>query len=97
MATHSSVLAWRGAWRTVVHGVTESWTRLSIHTHRKKFRKLGASRGWLVYQYYSGRNNTCGIRQFGEQVPHEGINKIRQRKCTSGKRHELENSGNLSK
>ena len=31
MATHSSILAWRipvdrGAWRTVVHGVTKSWT-----------------------------------------------------------------------
>ena len=33
MATHSSVLAWentvdRGAWRTMVHGVVESWMRL---------------------------------------------------------------------
>jgi len=31
MATHSSILAWRipmdrGAWRAIVHGVTESWT-----------------------------------------------------------------------
>ena len=36
MATHSSVLAWRipmdrGAWRAVVHGVTENQTRLSTH------------------------------------------------------------------
>ena len=34
MATHSSILAWkiprdRGAWWATVHGVTESWTRLS--------------------------------------------------------------------
>ena len=34
MATHSSILAWRipmdrGAWRTMVHQVTKSWTRLS--------------------------------------------------------------------
>ena len=34
MATHSSILAWknlmdRGAWWTVVHGVTKSWARLS--------------------------------------------------------------------
>ena len=38
MATHSSILAWRipwilwnprGAWQTVVHGVTKSWTKLS--------------------------------------------------------------------
>ena len=34
MATHSSILAWRipmdrGAWRAVVHGVRQSWTRLS--------------------------------------------------------------------
>ena len=34
MATHSSTLAWRipkdrGAWRTTVHGVAKSWTRLS--------------------------------------------------------------------
>ena len=33
MATDSSILAWRiswrGAWWAVVHGVTNSWTRLS--------------------------------------------------------------------
>ena len=34
MATHSSILAWRipierGAWRAMVHGVSESQTRLS--------------------------------------------------------------------
>ena len=34
MAIRSSVLAWRilmdrGAWRTTVHGVPKSWTRLS--------------------------------------------------------------------
>ena len=34
MATHSSILAWRmpmdrGTWRATVHGVAESWTRLS--------------------------------------------------------------------
>ena len=34
MATHSSVLAWRtamdrGAWKAAVHGVAQSWTRLS--------------------------------------------------------------------
>ena len=33
-ATHSSILAWRipmdrGAWCTIVQGVTKSWTRLS--------------------------------------------------------------------
>ena len=32
-ATHSSILAWRIPW-TVVHGVTNSWTRLSdFHFH----------------------------------------------------------------
>ena len=35
---HSSGLAWRilvdrGAWRTAVHGVAKSQTRLSTHTH----------------------------------------------------------------
>ena len=35
MATHSSILAWRipmdsGAWWAMVHGVAESWTRLSL-------------------------------------------------------------------
>ena len=43
MATHSSILAWRipmdrGAWRTMVHGVAKSWTRLSDsapHSTRK--------------------------------------------------------------
>ena len=34
MATHSSILAWRipmdrGAWRAIVHGVANSWARLS--------------------------------------------------------------------
>ena len=37
MATHSSTLVWRipvdrGAWQTIVHGVTKSWTRLSNFT-----------------------------------------------------------------
>ena len=35
MATHSTILAWknpmdRGAWQVAGHGVTKSWTRLSI-------------------------------------------------------------------
>ena len=35
MATHSSILAWRismgrEAWRATVHGVTKSWTQLSV-------------------------------------------------------------------
>ena len=35
MATQSSMLAWenpvdRGAWQGTVHGVTKSWTRLSM-------------------------------------------------------------------
>ena len=34
MAAHSGILAWRipmdrGAWRSTVHGVAKSWTRLS--------------------------------------------------------------------
>ena len=34
MATYSSILAWRipldrSTWRTIVHGVTKSWTQLS--------------------------------------------------------------------
>ena len=37
MATHSSILVWRipwtGAGRAIVHGVTKSWTQLSMHTH----------------------------------------------------------------
>ena len=42
-------------------------------------------------------------RQFGERVPHEGLDKVRQGKCTSliflcpEERHELKNSGSLSK
>ena len=31
LTTHSSILAWRIPWATV-HGVTESWTRLSDFT-----------------------------------------------------------------
>ena len=37
MATHSRILVWRipwtGAGRATVHGVTKSWTQLSMHTH----------------------------------------------------------------
>ena len=38
MATHSNILALenpmdRGAWRDTVHGVSKSWTRLSIAHH----------------------------------------------------------------
>ena len=34
MATHSSILTWiipmdRGSWQAILHGVAESWTRLS--------------------------------------------------------------------
>ena len=34
MATHSRILAWRipmdrGAWQSIIHGVTKSWTQLS--------------------------------------------------------------------
>ena len=41
MAIYSSILAWRipmdrGARRVTVHGVTNSWTRLSAHTHTPK-------------------------------------------------------------
>ena len=32
MATHSSILAWRGAWPATVHGVAKGWTQLSIHS-----------------------------------------------------------------
>ena len=36
MATHSRIIAWRismdrGAWQATVHGVTKSWTQLSMH------------------------------------------------------------------
>ena len=39
MATHSSILAWRipmdrGAWRATIHGVANSWTRLSTSNHK---------------------------------------------------------------
>ena len=37
MATHSSMLTWKIPWTEVwwatVHGVTQSWTQLSTHTH----------------------------------------------------------------
>ena len=29
MATHSIILAWRGVWQAIVHGVAKSWTQLS--------------------------------------------------------------------
>ena len=34
MATYSSILAKRGAWRVTVHRVAKSWTRLSDQAHR---------------------------------------------------------------
>ena len=39
MATHSSILSWRipmdrGAWRATIHGVANSWTRLSTSNHK---------------------------------------------------------------
>ena len=41
MAAYSNILAWRilmdrGVWRATVHGVTQSWTRLSKQTMRNK-------------------------------------------------------------
>ena len=38
MATHSSILAWEIPWTEEpggarVHGIAQSWTRLSTHTH----------------------------------------------------------------
>ena len=38
MVIHSSILAWRipmdrGIWQTTVHGVTKSWTQMSVKTH----------------------------------------------------------------
>ena len=38
MATHSNILSLenpidRGAWQAMIHGVTKSWTQLSMHTH----------------------------------------------------------------
>ena len=37
MALHSNILAWRIPWTEepggLVHGVTESWTQLSTHSH----------------------------------------------------------------
>ena len=38
MATHYSILAWkiawtRGTWRTIVHGVTKSWTQMITHEY----------------------------------------------------------------
>ena len=44
MAPHSSTLAWKimdgGAWWAAVHGVTESWTRLSDFTFDFHFHTL---------------------------------------------------------
>ena len=45
MATHSSILAWRipmdrGAWWATVHGVTKSWTRLSMYACRYAIRNV---------------------------------------------------------
>ena len=44
MAPHSSTLAWktpdRGAWWAAVHGVAESWTRLSDFTFTFHFHAL---------------------------------------------------------
>ena len=50
METHSSILAWRipmdrGIWQATVHGVTKSWTQLSMYACRDAMRK-GFSYVW---------------------------------------------------
>ena len=65
MATHSSILAWRipmdrGAWWAIVHGVTKSWTCLSMHAHidgdksdgKKKVEKSKAGRWKTGFNFY---------------------------------------------
>ena len=49
MATHASILAWRistdrGTWRVTVHGVSKSWTQLSLASSSR-----GDGQGGLNY------------------------------------------------
>ena len=54
-ATHTSILAWRIPWtedpgRLQVHGVSKSWTRLSIHRRKSLFDTNHASENSGVWQ-----------------------------------------------
>ena len=50
MATHSSILAWRGTWRATVHGVAKSQTQLSDRARTQCSHRL-ESPGGLFLKY----------------------------------------------
>ena len=73
MATHSSILAWKnpmegGAWQAAVHGVAQSWTRLSDFTFTFPFmhwrRKWQPTPVFLPGESH-GQGSLVGCRLWG--------------------------------
>ena len=63
MATHSSILAWKGAWQTTVHGVTKCQTRLRYWTEHiyMGFRKIVTTTLYVRQQ----KRHRCVEQSFG--------------------------------
>ena len=58
MGTHCRILAWRipkdrGAWQATVHGVAQSWTRLSNFTSLRRQKKVQQKHITFVNIYIS--------------------------------------------
>ena len=56
MATHSSILAWEIPWTedlgwATIHGVTKSWTQVSMHAHLKFLWKFLDCHQLIVNSY----------------------------------------------
>ena len=78
MATRSSILAWRipidrGAWRATVHGVTDSWTQLSIYSiwgSGMEIREVGVQNGYRVvaFRFHLGIREQRFLRSLGVLV-----------------------------
>ena len=77
MATHSSTLAWKkspvdgGAWQAAVHGVAESWTRLSDFTftfHFHALEKEMATHSSVLAWRIPGTGEPVGCRLWGHAV-----------------------------
>ena len=72
MAPHSSTLAWKimdgGAWWAAVHGVTESWTRLSDFTltfHFPALEKEMATHSSVLAWRIPGTGSLVGCHLWG--------------------------------
>ena len=78
MASHSNTLAWkssmdRGAWWAAVHGVAQSWTRLSdftftfhLHALEKEMATHSSILAWKIpWKEEPGRLQSIGSQRVG--------------------------------